>query len=102
MALGTLITHLRMLVARARTAKVPHNSDVIVAGGKGEDTIVVLDDIEVLNIIDSKWECSYLNQCGEFQPQPQQNRFTLWGITEQTITAVMMPTLLLLIASLMH
>jgi len=43
-----------MLVARTRPAMVPHNSDVIVAGGKGEDTAVVLDDIEVLNIIDSK------------------------------------------------
>jgi len=44
-----------MLVARTRPAVVSYNSDVIVAGGKGEDTTVVLDDIEVLNIDDSKW-----------------------------------------------
>ena len=44
-----------MLVARTRPVVVPHNDDVIVAGGKGEDTTVVYDDIEVLNIIGNKW-----------------------------------------------
>ena len=59
-----------MLVARTRPAVVPHNSDVIVAGGKGEDTTVVLDDIEVLNIIDSKWI-----KLGVQLPKP------MWGIS---------------------
>ena len=44
-----------MTVARTRPAVVSHHNDVIAAGGKGEDTNVVLDDIEVLNTIDSKW-----------------------------------------------
>ena len=44
-----------MLVARTQPAVVPHNSDVIVAGGKGEDTTAVFDDIEVLNIVERKW-----------------------------------------------
>ena len=72
------IDYPHMLVARTRPAVIPHNDDVIVAGGKGEDSTLVLDDIEVLNIVDSK--CSYPNQCGEFQPQPQQSHFTLWDI----------------------
>lgn len=45
-----------MLVPRTRPAVVAHQNDVIVAGGKGEDTTVVLDDIEVLNIIVCQWQ----------------------------------------------
>ena len=45
-----------MLVPRTRPAVVTHLNDVIVAGGKGEDTTVVLDDIEVLNITKRQWQ----------------------------------------------
>jgi len=34
---------------------VAHQHNVIVAGGKGEDTTVVLDDIEVLDINEYQW-----------------------------------------------
>lgn len=46
----------RMLVPRTRPAVVASLKDVIVAGGKGEDTTVVLDDIEVLNITERQWQ----------------------------------------------
>lgn len=45
-----------MLVPRTRPAVVAHQYDVVVAGGKGEDTTVVLDDIEVLNITERQWQ----------------------------------------------
>lgn len=45
-----------MLVPRTRPAVVAHLNDVIVAGGKGEDTTVVLDDIEVLNTTERQWQ----------------------------------------------
>lgn len=45
-----------MLVPRTRPAVVVHSNDVIVAGGKGEDTTVVLDDIEVLNVTKRQWQ----------------------------------------------
>ena len=45
-----------MLVPRTRPAVITNLHDVIVAGGKGEDTTVVLDDIEVLNITERQWQ----------------------------------------------
>ena len=45
-----------MHVPRTRPAVVAHQNDVIVAGGKGEDTTVVLDDIEILNITKCQWQ----------------------------------------------
>lgn len=59
-----------MLVPRTRPAVVAHAHDVIVAGGKGEDTTVVLNDIEVLNVTDHQW-----------QKLPIQLPKPMWGIS---------------------
>lgn len=45
-----------MLVPRTRPAVAGHMNDMIVAGGKGEDTTVVLDDIEVLSTSEHQWQ----------------------------------------------